>query len=117
MKGKGTWILFVRNRIKAIYDSDISKWDYVPTRENQSNLESTETEKMPKKEKQVLAKEGRNGKEGILSNLLEKYPLWKTIRLTVLVMRFIANCHEGKKKRSVLSTEEIESVGCLLDID
>ena len=145
MKGKGTWSLFVRNRIKAITDGDINKWHYVPTGENPSDLgsrgcdpsklsafwfcgpnwlsktedwpkqpeisedASTETERLPKKERQMLAKEEKIGEKGALSNLLEKHPLWKTLRITALVMRFISNCRDGRKKNSALSTEEIES--------
>ena len=40
MKGKGTWSLFVRNRIKAINNSDIKNWHYVPTGENPSDVGS-----------------------------------------------------------------------------
>ena len=40
MEGKGTWSLFVRNRIEAITNSDIDKWHYVPTGENPSDLRS-----------------------------------------------------------------------------
>lgn len=40
IKGKGTGSLFVRNRIKAINDSDIKNWHYVPTGENPSDVGS-----------------------------------------------------------------------------
>lgn len=145
MEGKGTWSLFVRNRIKAITDSDIKKWHYVLTGENPSDLRSrgcdprklnafwfcgpnwlsrteewpkqpdlsvdagSETERLPKKERQVLAKEEKIGEKDVLSNLLPKHPLWKTLKITALAMRFITDCREGKRRESALSTEDIES--------
>ena len=87
----------------------LSKTEDWPKQPEISEDASTETERLPKNERQMLAKEEKIGEKGALSNLLEKHPLWKTLRITALVMRFISNCRDGRKKNSALSTEEIES--------
>ena len=87
----------------------LSKTEDWPKQPEISENDSTETERLPRKERQMLAKEEKIREKGVLSNLLEKHPLWKTLRITALVMRFITNCRDGRKKNSALLTEEIES--------
>eukprot|EP00795_Rhopilema_esculentum_P008342 gene8342-14309_t len=144
LKGKGTWRQFVRNRVKAINDSDIEEWHYVPTGENPSDLGSrgveptqmesfwfhgpqwlsskedwpvqpeigeskeTEAEKLPKKERLMLAKEEKVVTNAV-KDLLEKHTLWKTLRITALVLRFVTNCRRQEKQTGMLTAEEIES--------
>ena len=40
LKDKGTWSTFVRNRTKAIKETDFITWHYVPTKDNTSDLGS-----------------------------------------------------------------------------
>ena len=40
LKDKGTWSTFVRNRTKAIKETDFITWHYVPTKDNPSDLGS-----------------------------------------------------------------------------
>ena len=143
LNGKGTWNQFVRNRVKAISDSDVGEWHYVPTGENPSDLGSrgvdpaqmesfwfhgpnwlsrkedwpiqpeigesneTEAEKLPKKERQMLAKE-ETAPANAVKDLLEKYTLWKTLRITAFILRFITNCRRQEKQTGMLTAEEIE---------
>eukprot|EP00794_Sanderia_malayensis_P020735 gene20735-22766_t len=142
MKGKGTWSLFVRNRIKAINNSDIKNWHYVLTGENPSDVGSrgsdpkkldafwfsglrwlpmtdkwpdqpeisdnagTATEVIPRKERLMLAKEGETDS---FDSLLEKRTLWKILRITAYMWRFINNCRGKEKRSGLLKTKEIEA--------
>ena len=145
MKGKGTWSLFVRNRINAINDSDIKNWHYVPTGENPSDVGSrgsdprkldafwfsgprwlprtdkwpdqpdisdnaeTATEMMPMKGRIMLVKEENDCENDSLDGLLERGKLWKTLRITAYMRRFVNNCRGKEKQSGLLTTKEIEA--------
>ena len=144
IKGKGTWSQFVRNRIKAINDSGVNEWHYVPTDENPSDLGSrgssakqlgtfwfcgpcwltkkemwpsqpviresaeAETERVPKQQIQMFAKEEKII-ENTIDGLLQKHLFWKTMRITAYILRFINNCKGKEKQKGTLTTDEVQS--------
>ena len=135
----------MRNRIKAINDSDIKNWHIVPTGENPSDVGSrgsdprkldafwfsgprwlprtdkwpdqpdisdnadTATEMMPMKGRIMLAKEENDGENDSLDGLLQRGTLWKTLRITAYMRRFVNNCRGKEKQSGLLTTKEIEA--------
>eukprot|EP00794_Sanderia_malayensis_P010114 gene10114-11147_t len=65
-------------------------------------------ESLPKKEKQLLAKEETREPDQ-LGTLLEKFSYWKTLRITAFVIRFIAKCRGRRIPEQMLTPEEIDS--------
>ena len=84
-----------------------SKEDW-PIQPEIGESKETEAEQLPKKERQMLAKE-----EKVITNavkdLPEKHTLWKTLQITALVLRFLTNCGRQEKQTGMLTAEEIES--------
>eukprot|EP00794_Sanderia_malayensis_P008666 gene8666-9599_t len=54
----------------------------------------------------MLAKEEKDGEA---DSLLEKGTLWKKLRITAYMWRFINNCRGKEKRSGLLTTEEIEA--------
>ena len=65
-------------------------------------------ESLPRKERQLFAKE-QIRKPDHLGTLLEKCSYWKTLRITAFVMRFIAKCRGRRIQEPMLTAEEINS--------
>ena len=65
-------------------------------------------ESLPKKEKQLLAKDEAKEPDH-LSTLLEKFSYWKTLRITAFMMRFVARCRGRRTQEPMLTSEEIDS--------
>ena len=70
--------------------------------------QETEAERLPKKERLLHTKEETTSAKEV-KELLEKYKLWKTLRITAFILRFVTNCRRKKKQTGMLTTEEIES--------
>ena len=73
-------------------------------------VETPETlcESLPRREKQLLAKD-KIKEPDQLGTLLEKFSYWKTLRITAFVMRFISRCRGRRIQEPVLTLEEIDS--------
>ena len=65
-------------------------------------------ESLPKKEKQLLAKEETREPDQ-LGTLLENVSYLKTLRITAFVMRFIAKCRGRRIQEQMLKPEEMDS--------
>lgn len=79
-----------------------SKW---PSQPEIKETPEAVSESLPKKDKQLLANEAHMEPNRI-TELLDKFSYWKTLRVTAFVMKFIAKC-QGKRKEPILTTEEI----------
>jgi hypothetical protein len=69
---------------------------------------SPESESETKTVREVLAVAVEPGDE--LDQVMEKYELWKAVRITTWVVRFINNCRAKRlsRKKGPISTEETE---------
>ncbi len=77
LANRGTWSVFVRNRVKQIFELSEAKWLYVPTKDNPSDM-------------------GTGGSTpSKLADLLFKGPLW------------LSSCNQWPKQPEISETKEV----------
>ena len=63
-----------------------------------------ETERVPKQQPQMFAKE-EEVSENAIDGLLQNHSLWKMLRITAYILRFITNCKGKERQEGKLTTD------------
>lgn len=79
-----------------------SSW---PTQPEVSETSDALKEKIPRTEKQLLAKQTDQDTND-LDRMLIKYPYWKLMRITAYITRFVEHCHKKKKTTCLALTSQ-----------